>query len=269
MRNLKYIFTILFFLLFNVSAVEAITPTPTVKPGITTSPTSQTLNEKLNSQINQLKDKIASRVTELNLVEKRGIIGVISETSSTQITLTDLAENIRQVDVDEITKFSSPSKTSFGLSDLTKGTKITVLGLYNKQSKRILARFINTSVDPVFLTGAVSDIDSKNITISIMSEDKKKTKIDIIQPSTKISEYNKTDGLTKMLFSNLNIGDRISIVGYPDKKNPALIVASRIIIFAQIPKNPQISIQIPTPTKPLTPSASTSAVKKPTPTIAR
>lgn len=268
MKNLKHIFTILLFLILNTTAANAATPTPA--PTSQTSPTSEALNTKLNNQINQLKDKIASRVSELNLVEKRGIIGSVSETSSTQITLTDQSGNPRIIDVDEITKFTSSAKSSFGLSDLTKGNKISVLGLYNKQSKRILARFIQTSVNPVFLTGAISEIDSKNIMLKIVSVDKKEIKIDVIQTSTKILESSKEEELAKILFSRLNTAERIYVVGYPDKKDSSLIVSSRIIVFPSVAKNPQISIQTPTPT--LSPTvtgsqSSASATKQPTPTV--
>src|SRR5574342_384350 len=116
--------------------VDAATPTPTTAA----SPTKEALDKKLSEQISNLKEKIASRVSELNLVDRRGMIGVISEVSGNKITATDISNKTRFIDVDEITKFSSSSdEKSFGLSDLKKGMRISVLGIYNKQSKRILA----------------------------------------------------------------------------------------------------------------------------------
>src|SRR2546423_2045460 len=105
--------------------------TPTANP-TGTNPTVSQKQDVLVNQINQLKEKIASRVAELNLVEKRGVIGTVSDVSANQISITDITGKTRYVDVDEITKFSSSqAKKSFGLSDLTKGTRISVLGLYN------------------------------------------------------------------------------------------------------------------------------------------
>lgn len=224
----------------------------------------QSLNEKLNKQINQLKERIASRVAELNLVEKRGVIGTVTETSDNKITLMDLNGKTKLVDVDEITKFSSPSaKSSFGISDLTKGTKISVLGLYNKQSKQILARFIDTFVTPVFLSGRVAALDKKNYTVTVISEDKKETILDI-QTFTVISTRSKEDGISRLGFSKLNIGDRIIATGFPDKKNPDLLVASRILVLPDLPKNPKIII--PEPSEEITTSP-TPAPKTTTPTI--
>lgn len=232
----------------------------------------KSLSEKLNKQISQLKERIASRVAELNLVEKRGIIGTVTETSADKITVTDLAGKTRIIDVDEITKFSSPSaKNSFGISDLTKGTKISVLGLYNKQSQQILARFIDSYVTPVFLSGRVSDLDKKNYTITVIKEDEKETVVDV-QTFTTISAHFKEDGLSKFGFSKLTIGDRIMVTGFPDKKNSGLLVASRILILPELPKNPKIIVPEPseeisnTPTDDSSKTAPTTSAKKKTPT---
>ena len=129
----KTLFTFIALVTFLSFTVVVNAQTPTVKP--TAEPTiSEKLNEKLNSQINKLKDKIASRVSELNLVEKKGVTGIVSEVSTNKITLNDISGNTKLIDIDEITKFSSSSaRGTFGLSDLTKGTKVNVLGLYNKQ----------------------------------------------------------------------------------------------------------------------------------------
>jgi hypothetical protein len=199
------------------------------------------ISEKLNQEINNLKEKIASRVSELNLVEKRGIIGTVSEVSGNQVTITDLTGKTRFIDVDEITKFSSPSTKTFGISDLTKGTRITALGLYNKQSKRLLARFINATVDPAFISGTVSSVDAKNFNITVTSADKKEIKVDN-QNTTKILTYEKEVGFAKLGFSKLAVGDRTFVMGYPDKTDPKMIVADRIIVIPSLPKNGNVAL---------------------------
>jgi hypothetical protein len=233
-----------------ISPTSAITPTASVTSKITpTKAETQTLGkEKLNEQINELKEKIASRVSELKLVEKRGQIGVVSEISANKITLTDLSGKTKFVDVDEITKFSSSSEKNFGISDLTKGTKISVLGIYNKQSKRILARFIEVTVTPTYISGAISEIDNKNNVLTIMMEDEKTVRIDIVATS-KILAYDKTDGLAKYGFSKLDVGDRVAVVGFPDKKDKTLITGTRVIDLAALPKNPKVIVKQPSPTE--------------------
>lgn len=244
--------TILFsFLLLNVHYTAAAAPTPSPEPKSSSSSKSspaasssaeKSIGEKLNQQINQLKERIASRVAELNLVEKRGVIGTVSDTSGNQITFKDITNKTRYIDVDEITKFeSSDSKNGFGLSDLVKGTKISVLGNYNKQSQRILGRFIETITTPTYLSARIADIDKKNYIVTVISEDKKQTKVDV-GTSTTISTYSKEDGITKYGFSKLEIGDKVMVTGFPDKKESGLLVATRILDLSELPANPNIII---------------------------
>jgi len=258
----KQILTIISLLIFlSATPAYAASPTPTDKTTPTPS-TKPAISEKLNNQINELKEKIASRVSELNLVEKRGMIGVVTEVSGNKITLTDVAGKTRIVDVDEITKFSSASNKSFGLSDITKGTKLSVLGLYNKQSKRILARFINTTIDPTFLSGSISELDAKNFFITMTTTEQKQVKIDV-QTSTKLLTASKDGDLNKFGFSKLEVGDRITVVGYPDKKDAKIIVGDRVITYLSLLQNPKIKVNKPEPTATEAPSP-TPKKSKPT-----
>ncbi|HZE86638.1 MAG TPA: DUF5666 domain-containing protein [Methylomirabilota bacterium] len=260
MKKQLFILVTLLFFVSIVAPVHAVSPTPTPK-GL--------VNQQLDQKINELKDKIASRVSELNLVEKRAMIGVVSGVSGNTVTLSDVAGQTQFVDVDEITKFSSASNNTFGLSDLKKGTRITVLGLYNKQSKRILARFMRTTIDPTFINGAIASLDSKNFYVTVATPDQKQIKIDI-EVSSKILSYDKDSGqLIKLGFSKLAIGDRVNIIGYPDKKDSTMLVASRLIDLASLPKNPKIIISQPSPIETITPTPSTTLKNRITPTITR
>lgn len=247
MKKLILSLTIILSLIVPTSAY-ALTATPTVSKHttLTPSPSAAATDNKLETKLNDLKEKIASRVAELNLVEKRGIIAVVSGVSGNQVTVTDISGKTRFVDVDEITKFSSPNNKNFGLSDLTKGVKISVLGLYNKESQRLLARFIATTVDPSVIAGSISDIDKENYTLTVITENNKKQKIDI-ETATKTSVYSKDNGLSRSGFSKLSIGDRLQVICYPDKKDPTLLVADRIISFPDLPKDPKIVISQPEP----------------------
>ena len=146
------------------NSYAAISPTPT-----------QNLTQE---QINSLTNRIASRVAALKLVEKRGVIGKVTDVSNTQITLSDKDDNTKFIDIDEFTKFTSDSK-SFGISDIEKGQKIGVLGLYNKQSRRILARFVEVLQIPDFIHGAVSSIDDKNFSLGVSREKDKQIGIEV------------------------------------------------------------------------------------------
>ncbi len=253
-----------FLLILNIIIILTISnQTKTVFGQTATSKPTVSSGEKLMDEINNLREKVASKVAELNLVEKRGAYLTVSEVSGNKITGNDLNDSTRLIDVDELTKFASGSSKTFGISDITKDTRIGIIGLYNKQSKRILARFITTETLPVFISGIVTEIDKTNFTITVKSEDKKSTTVDI-ENITKTSTYSKEDGLTKLGFSKLNVSDRAYVVGFQNLEDNNRVSATRILIFPESPKNPNIEVTqassdsfdktTATPTKKVTPT---------------
>ena len=149
-------------LLCSVIITPSFASTPTPAPTSTT-PASEEVTENLSTQINSLKEKIASRVAQLNLVEKRGVMGTVTEVKGMQITLVDPQGKTQIAEVDEITKFSSSSQSNYGISDIKKNDKLSIIGLYNKDSERILARFVQSTTIPQFISGAITSIDDKNV----------------------------------------------------------------------------------------------------------
>jgi len=172
------------YLLITAPAVAAITPSPTES----TSPTNSIDIEK----IQRIKDIVASKVAELNLVEKRGIVGKLKENSNMHLVISDIKSNTRNIDVDELTKFSiSGTKgkdNTLGISDLKKDVLYSFVGLYNKDTQRLLARSI-TEADtiPLFFEGAIFSVDSKEFQIQVVNNKGEKKSVDI-QSSTKTSK---------------------------------------------------------------------------------
>ncbi len=236
MKNFVILIIIGIFFIGGVYPAGAVSPTsPSAQP------TTESTVENLSNQINKLKEKIATRVAQLKLVEKRGIVGTVQEVNGMIITLADINGKIRTVDVDEITKFSSAnSKESFGISDIKKGDKMSVIGLYNKDSQRILARFITKTTFPLFISGTLSKKNDEDFTITVITEDLKQYLVDI-ERVTKTSVFAE-DQTERSGFSRLSTGERVVVVGYPHIKEKNRIVATRVIHFPTLPKNPKIII---------------------------
>lgn len=224
MKKFVLILIAVSLILANPKVLFAQTASPSAKP-------TEKATTGLLSQINNLKDKIASKVAQLKLVEKRGIIGVVTETTTTQITLTDIQDQTRFVDVDEITKFSSGNEKDFGISDLKKGTKVSILGLYNKESRRILARFVDVVSLPEYFSGTITKIDRPNYTITVETGDKKTMTVDI-ESSTKSNSYSIEDlEPTRTGFTKMTVGEKVFIVGTPDEKEKNRVSGDRILLF--------------------------------------
>lgn len=229
MKKYFLTFLILFALAIPKQDVLAATPTPTTAT--------------LQQQVDELKDRIASRVAELKLVEKRGIIGIVTDVSDTQITLTDLNGNIRIVDVDELTKFYSPSSKSFGISDISKGMSLGALGLYNRQSRRILARKIDELPQkPRVIFGGVGEIDEDNFEITVVKDNNQRTVVSI-ENITKTYSYTDSE-LEKSGFSKIGREGTVIVIGFPDKNDSSKIVASRIILFPDVDIRSRIDLSL-------------------------
>ncbi len=209
-----------------VASAHAATPTPV--------DTIQEIRDRLITNI-------ASRVAQLKLVEKRGIIGKVTNSTNTQVTITDFQNNTRFVDVDELTKFSSPNaKGVFGISDISKNSSIGVLGLYNKESRRILARFVNVITIPTIIHGGVSAIDNENFTINITTEEGKPMIVNV-ENITRTFSYTKDDGYGRSGFSKIKANYNIIVGGVLDKDSENRLTATRIIFFPEIPVNPKVN----------------------------
>lgn len=209
-----------------VGSANAATPTP---------------KDKIQQIRDQLITNIASQVAKMNLVEKRGIIGKVTDVTNTQITITDVHNNTRFVDVDELTKFSSPgAKGSFGISDIAKDATVGILGLYNKESRRTLARFVNEITVPVIIHGGVAAIDSENFTINVTTEDNRQIIVNI-ENLTRTYSYTQKDGYIRSGFSKIKEGYNIIVGGVPDIKDALRMTATRVIIFPEIPASPKVN----------------------------
>jgi hypothetical protein len=188
-----------------------------------------------------LLDEIASTSAQLHLTEKRGIVGTVTDSSGTQITLNDINGNTRFVDVDELTKFSSPKSSSYGFSDITKGTLLGVLGLYNKDTRRILARDVTVmNPFPNVIYGTIGAIDKVNYEVTIIKSNKEKAVAEI-QDVTKT--YSFSGGtLVKAGFSKVENAETIIAIGFPDKQDSSKLLATKIILLPDIQTNFAVNI---------------------------
>jgi len=203
-------------------------------------PQNQTIASDLDQQLKNLKERIASKVAEMKLVEKKGIIGTVIDISETQLTLTDRNGNDRLIDIDELTHFSSSSaKPGFGISDLTRGVTVSALGIYNKDSRRILARFVDVIKPVNAISGVVSALDSDNYTVTVTTPEQKEILVDI-ENITRTYVYDRVNGLSKSGFSKIKPNERIIVIGFWDTNNPSRLIASRLLRFPTIPVNPKI-----------------------------
>lgn len=227
----------------HVTNIWAQTPTPTV-----------------DEKVSEFKERIATQVAKLNIIKKRGVIGTISDLGNNQLTIEDIRGNKRFVDVDELTKFADINGKSVGISDLEKGNSITIIGLYNTESRRLLARFIKIESFVKRIWAEVVDIDSKNFTLEVADLETKESIIVDIEKNTLTNEFKKEEGLIKGGFSKIQVNERILVIGFP-KKGKESLTANRILLFPELSPNVK-----PSPTSSPTASPTAKPTLKPTAT---
>lgn len=230
MKKFAFVLMIIMFAILINSATFAATPTPSQTPQEpTSSPTAEI------DRIERIKEMVASRVAELKLVEKRGILGIVSNTSNTQITLEDKEGVKRIIDIDELTKFNDSSKKDFGISDISKGDQIACVGLYNKDVKRLLARFITPVKSiPIQYDAVVKDTDKADFILSVSTQKGEVIQVEV-ETTTKTQSYVKGDSLKKSGFSKIEVGQRVLITGFLDLEDKNKLIATRVLHFIDIP----------------------------------
>lgn len=232
---LFFLFSIYYYLLPDAFA-QSTTPAPSKN---------EVPSDSTIEKIQKIKDIVASKVAELNLVEKRGIVGTIKETGGTQVKITDMFGDTRIIDVDELTKFNISDKEkadddSLGVSDLKKDTTYSFIGLFNKDTKRLMARFVTQPKNlPIFFEGVVSKLSEDEFQLEVFNEKGEKKLVDV-EKSTKTSIQTQGEELSKSGFSKIGIQERVLIAGFADLKDKNRIIATRIVHFRDVPPSKEM-----------------------------
>ena len=201
-------------------------------------------------KIQNLKEKIATKVAEIRQNEKAGLFGTIKKIDKTTFTITN--KNIdRSFTSTEDTIYYSLSdgtKKESSFQNLKAGTAITILGYYDESKTTLSAKYVYIEKPNIHLTGKIADIDKTNFTITI-KEPQGSTIVDI-ENFTKITTFSKEKGTIKIGFSKLNIGDSIHVIGSQNTKEANRATASRIVTLSFNPPQvvtPTLSKETATP----------------------
>lgn len=252
MKKISFILSVLALTLSGAQAF-AVTPTTTPTPTKSAKTTPDPKATQADKQIEKIKDLVASKVAELKLVEKKGMVGTVKAKSNTEITLVDTKNQEVQVDIDELTKFDGGTDKTFGISDIEKGDVISCIGLYNKDSKKLLARFVSKADNiPVVVVGAVLDKDPEEFTLTLVESNGDKKTIDIAT-STKTTSYEDGES-AKSGFSKIEVGSRLVVAGFMDTKIDNQLNASRIVYFVSLPASSDMKKHLSQPTEEPTPT---------------
>jgi hypothetical protein len=212
---------ILLLLPFGVFAVEnQVSPTATVTP-------------TKNKQVEDLKERLATKVAQLSQSERRAIYGTVKTTTISTLTIETASKDIKIELTDDIKVFQmlKGKRTALTTDDVAKGDIVSVFGDWDTAVEVLKAKVIfihstNEGVQRVF--GTITEAKKSDYTITMSTKDGKTYMIDF-EVATKTNVWTKEKGIEKDGFSKLIPGDIILVVGTPVPKKDNRISALRIL----------------------------------------
>lgn len=213
-------------------------------------------------QIDELKERLATKVAELQQLQRKAVFGVVKAVSVSNFTLETQTKDIKIELPDEIKIYQiiSGKRTQLTIDDLAKEDVVTVFGNYDSTLDLLKAKviFIQGKI-PTRISGVVKEVNKTDFTVSLSTVEGTSYLVDI-EAFTKSFVWDKEKGLTKIGFSKINIGDIIHVLGTPVPKKDNRISANRILDLTDLSGNPN-----PTPTTAITQTPTAKPIASPTP----
>ncbi|KKW10692.1 MAG: hypothetical protein UY49_C0015G0010 [Microgenomates group bacterium GW2011_GWC1_49_7] len=235
---------------------------------LTTQVAAQTATPSGDSKqkLDDLKERLATKVAELRQTQKRAIYGTVKATSVSTITVETKTSDAKIELTDEISVFQNlkGKRTELTTEDLVKGDTVVVFGDYDANLDLLKAQaiFIQGAI-PTRISGVVMETNKNDFTLTVKTPDGPSYIIDF-ETTTKASLWTKDKGSAKGSFSKLLVGDTVHVLGTPVAKKENRLSAARILSLGAISGSAPTAT--PIPEEKASPSASPKATPKPTPT---
>ncbi len=235
----------------------------------TTTPSSTPIETDATKKIEDLKERIATKVAQLKTTQRRAIYGTVKTVSITSFTVETPTKDLKIELTDDITviQYLKGKRTTLSPSDISKGDTVVVFGQFDTTLDLLTARvvFIQGAL-PQHTAGTVTNKDDKEFTLSVTTPQGQVMTIDI-EKTTRITLWDREKKeLVKSGFSAITTGSTIHVMGSPVPKVDNRISADRILNLGNL-ASPAGQAALPTPT-PAEQEATTGATptKKPTAT---
>ncbi len=216
MKYYTFLVALLVTGLITVPVIAQTSPTdkPTVKPPTPT-------GSELDDEVDKLKEKVAATVEELKGEKNEATAGVVQSIDDTSLVILQDGEKKTVTLDDTLTQYYEISGTT--TKDLKKdvlkeGDYVFVLG--PEINGEITANAIYRDQSYIILSGKITDVNSDDYTVSIVSLDKTNYILDIQTKTVQQMLNIKTLKIEKIGFSKLKEGDSIHVVVKTNLENP-------------------------------------------------
>ncbi|MEK7141202.1 MAG: hypothetical protein AAB800_01500 [Patescibacteria group bacterium] len=258
---MKIIFIYLFAIIitslsFPSVLVFAASATPSSTPKIST--TSAT-----TKKIEDLKDRLATKVAQLRQTSRRAMHGTVTSTSITSFVVETKTKDVKIELMDEIKviQYFKGKHTTLTTDDIAKGDIVTVFGEHDATLDLLKATIVFIQgPSPARVSGTVTARDDTEFTLTISTPQNQSYTIDIEKATKTFAWDRQSKEIVKSGFSKIAVGATTHIVGFPVPKKENRINADRILDLGNLATPiDQVVLSTPTPTEKLaSPSASPS-----------
>lgn len=184
-----------------------------------------------DDKIEELKEKVAARVSELKKGKTNGLFGLVkSATDEAFILIVNESEYSIQLDEDAkvYSIDTSLRKKAIKMSAFEKGASVSIIGVVNDDEKTAVASVVVTRTPNIFIAGNVDEVSTKDGTITVSDLDGN-THIVNIEVSTKINNYDlKKDAQAKIGLSSIEQNSNILVYAVKEEET---LNALRILIL--------------------------------------
>lgn len=216
-----------------------------------------------SKKIEDLKERLATKVAELSQSEKMAVTGMIKSLSVASLTVETSTKDykIELTDDIRVIQYIKSKRTVLTTDDLAKGDTVVVFGVYDPTLDVLKAQSILIQDDqPEVRYGTAVDVNRKEYSITIKTPLNEEYTVDY-ESFTKTTAWTPDKKTEKSGFSRLRSGDLLFITGYPVPKSDFRISALRILDMggAESAASPSAAAVSPKPSLP---------VRKLSPTVA-
>lgn len=216
MKKIYYSLSLIFvttFLMLPITNGQTAEPSVTQTAESTPKPTVVSAEKKLlNTQIQNLKDKIATKVAEISASSRQVVAGIIESKSEGGFVVNQGSKTVKVTVDAEVTSYENliNSKTSITLKSLEKNDYVVLEGVMLNDEFSTEKVYLQNQYE--FLTGQIIGVEKKDYTIEIVTTDQETIVVDIEKSTIQNSIDPKSLKIVTAGFADYKTGSKIQFV---------------------------------------------------------
>ena len=193
----------------------------------------QEIKDELKNKINDLKERLATRVAEIREQNKRAFFGIVKEKDEVSLILENNERKTTVAYDDETTieQNINGKISQTETSNLKVGANSVAFGILDIDQKTLVAKKIIIKTAPLFSVGKVAETDTNKGALSIKEPNGSSSSFDYEIKTKCLLWVTGTQKLTSCGLSKIKVGDFAVIRGEANKDNSFTIL--RILVVPQ------------------------------------